>query len=618
MNRIRILPDTVANQIAAGEVVERPASAVKELVENSVDGQASQIRVEIKGGGKSLIRVTDNGHGMSRDDALLCIERHATSKIHDSADITSISTLGFRGEAIPSIASVSRFRLLSRESNAPVGVELDIHGGKLISVKEAGCAAGTQVEIRNLFYNLPARRKFLRSDATELGHVHHVFLLHTLARPAIGWTLIQEERVIHDLPAMPEASAPEKHPDALRRRIRSLYGNQLVEQLVPVDFQRDGVRLHGLIGKAGLSRSNRSEMYSFVNGRPVDSRAIYYGLIEGYHTALMRGRYPVCFLFLEIDAARVDVNIHPAKREVRFREDALVQGVVIEAARQALATKSSDRLVELPSASPLPTPDASSSRKPAAASPSPAYSQPFLAPGNQPSPAAATPSSPAPFSHPDSARPSPPAAPVSQPLGSEKPAGIQVLGVLDNLYIIAIDTEGLVIVDQHAAHERVLFEQVMKRMSQGAPLSQRLLLPQTVELSPRDASAIRQQLAVLEKIGIGIADFGDRSFIIDALPPWMTSRNIQELIRDVIDEVERAGHGISRERFAEELIARTVCRHAVKASDTLKTDELQHILDELQTCENPHTCPHGRPTLLRFTPAELEKRFGRREMGKEL
>jgi DNA mismatch repair protein MutL len=614
VNRIRVLSDEVANQIAAGEVIERPASVVKELVENAIDAGATRIQVEVRGGGKSVIRVSDNGHGMGRDDAMLCLERHATSKIRNSADITAIATLGFRGEAIPSIASVSRFRLLTREADSTEGTEIDIHGGKLLAVREAGCAVGAQVEVRNLFYNLPARRKFLRSDATELGHIHHVFLLHALARPAIAWALHQDERTVHDLATA--TANPEDALAALKQRVRALYGPQLADHLTPVDFSREGISLRGLIGKAGLSRSNRSEMYCFVNGRPVDSRAIYYGLLEGYHSALMRGRYPVCFLFLEIDAGRVDVNIHPAKREVRFREDALVQGTIVEAVRRALG-KSPD----------VSSPPSAISRQPSAVS-----VQPLTISGQQS--AAAQPSAIA-------AQRSPPSTPATQPSffsNSQSPVrpstgsgpslrfgnpqsairnqhSLQVLGILSNLYVIAADADGLLIIDQHAAHERVLFERMLKRASEGAVASQRLLLPQTVELSPRDAAELRQRLPLLERMGFGIAEFGDRSFIVDALPSWLAPQGIDQLLRTMLDEIEQAGREINRERFAEELIARTVCRHAVKANDILHPEEIQNILSELQSCENPSTCPHGRPTMIRFSHGDLERRFGRRDMG---
>lgn len=615
VNRIRLLPDQVANQIAAGEVIERPASVLKELVENAIDAQSTSIRIEIRGGGKSVIRVTDNGCGMGRDDTLLCIERHATSKIYESADIGAVHTLGFRGEAIPSIASVSRFRILTRETESPIGTELEINGGKILGVREAGCAAGTTVEVRNLFYNLPARRKFLRSDATELGHLHHVFLLHAIAQPHVAWILQQEDRVIHELPPA-QASAANDAQTLLLNRVRTLYGPQLSSQLLPVDFGREGVRLKGFVGKPGLSRSNRSELYCFVNQRPVDSRAIYYGLIEGYHTALMRGRYPVCFLFLEIDPTLVDVNIHPAKREVRFRDDARVQGTVIEAVRRALGTQAHTN-VTAPLTMSFPTGFRGSRggqpfNYPSAAQTS--FSQQPTGAASLPQAAAsAAPgfSFPVPLSIP-SAPPSFAGIPAPHEISAERP--IRVLGIFAKLYVIAIDEEGLLIVDQHAAHERILFERMMSRMAKGDVPSQRLLLPQTIELPPKDAQELKSHLAVLEKMGFGIAEFGDRSFIIDAMPPFLKIETLSQVIRSVVDEFGEAGRGMNRDRFAEEMVAKNVCRHAVKANDVLRLEEVEHMLRDLKACAHPLTCPHGRPTILRLTEDELEKKFGRRPM----
>jgi DNA mismatch repair protein MutL len=609
VNRIRILPDQVANQIAAGEVIERPASVLKELVENAIDARANSIRVEIRGGGKTLIRVSDTGFGMSRDDALLCLERHATSKIHDSADIGSVHTLGFRGEAIPSIASVSRFRLLSRESESPTGVEIEVNGGKLLNVKEAGCTIGTQVEVRNLFYNLPARRKFLRSDATEIGHLHHVFLLHAIAQPHIAWTLQQDERMVHEL-APSDSNTP--FQTALLNRVRTLHGPQLASNLLPMDSSRYGVRIFGLLGKAGLSRSNRSELYCFVNSRPVDSRAIYYGLIEGYHNALMRGRYPVCFLFLEVDPTTVDVNIHPAKREVRFREDARVQGAVIEAVRKALGISSGTSSNPSPVTTHLPSPHLTPAHllppKQGPGSVSPVFPS-FRSPQFPISSSSVT--QPLLSNIPSQSLVSPPRT-TSDFLHSPSP--FQVLGVFANLYVVALDSEGLLIVDQHAAHERILYEQMIGRFAKKDVVSQRLLLPQTIELSPKDSAELKEHMEVLEKMGFGISEFGDRSFLIDALPLFVKIETLPQLIRSVLDELNEAGKGINRDRLSEEVIAKTVCRHAVKANDILRVEELERMLIDLQACTNPLTCPHGRPTILRLTQTELERKFGRRPL----
>jgi DNA mismatch repair protein MutL len=364
MNRVRLLPEQVANQIAAGEVIERPASIVKELVENSLDAGATRITVEIQAGGRSLVRVTDDGFGMSRDDALLCLERHATSKIVKAEDLAAISTMGFRGEALPSIASVSRFTLTTREreNTSPEGTQIIVNGGKIIEVKAAGCAPGTSVEVRQLFFNLPARRKFLRTEETEAAHVLHYLTLAALAFPEVAFTFVKDTRPVWQLPAQRSSAEAAAKLAALRERLRALLGEA---ELIEVDFSvehadssapdetesfenasvipqpsplapRTSFRVWGLIGAPGVSRATREDQHVFVNRRPVENRGINFALMEGYHTALMKGRYPICCLFLEINPAAVDVNIHPAKREVKFHRESEVRRSVAEAVRSAL------------------------------------------------------------------------------------------------------------------------------------------------------------------------------------------------------------------------------------------------------------------------------------------
>src|SRR5258706_4590964 len=358
MNRIKLLPDHVANQIAAGEVIERPASIVKELVENSLDAQATRITVEIQAGGRSLVRVTDDGLGMSRDDALLSLERHATSKIVRAEDLAAIATMGFRGEALPSVGSVSRFTLTARERDAtsPEGTQIVINGGKILEVKAAGTAPGTTVEVRQLFFNLPARRKFLRTEETEFAHIQHYLTLAALAFPEVAFTFQKDGRLVWQLPAVKSGGDVPARLTALRERLRALYGDE--QKLLPVDFSAElsspeqaeedtgpsssfvirhsSFRLWGFMGAPGVSRSTREDQHIFVNRRPVENRGINFALLEGYHTALMRGRYPVCCLFLEIDPAAVDVNIHPAKREVKFHQEAQVRKLVGQAVRETL------------------------------------------------------------------------------------------------------------------------------------------------------------------------------------------------------------------------------------------------------------------------------------------
>src|SRR5690349_3226187 len=344
MNRIRLLPEQVANQIAAGEVIERPASIVKELVENSLDAQATRITVEIQAGGRSLVRVTDDGTGMSRDDALLCLERHATSKIQRAEDLSAIATMGFRGEALPSIASVSRFVLTTRERDdgSPEATQIIIQGGKIVEVKAAGSAPGTSMEVRQLFFNLPARRKFLRSEETESAHIQHYLTLVALSHPEVAFTFVKDGRIVWQLPSS-KVETFDSRLNSIRERLRTLLGDvkllnvNATGELPAIEEEAPcSIRLWGLIGSPGVSRGTREDQHLFVNRRPVENRGLNFALLEGYHTALMKGRYPVCCLFVELDPAEVDVNIHPAKREVKFHREADVRRFVAQAVRQTL------------------------------------------------------------------------------------------------------------------------------------------------------------------------------------------------------------------------------------------------------------------------------------------
>jgi len=673
MNRIRLLPEHVANQIAAGEVVERPASVVKELVENALDAEATRISVEIQAGGRSLIRVTDDGVGMSRDDALLCLERHATSKIQRAEDLAAITTLGFRGEALPSIASVSRFTLTTRERDggSPEATQIIVNGGKIVEVKAAGGAPGTSVEVRQLFFNLPARRKFLRSEETEAAHIQHYVMLAALACPDVAFTFQKDGRLVWQLPAVKIGTESTARLAALRERLRSLYGSE--QKLLAADFSallaeefahEEAVsfetarpvgnspstlnpqpstifRLWGFIGAPGVSRATREDQHLFVNRRPVENRGLNFALLEGYHTALMKGRYPVCCLFLEIDPAAVDVNVHPTKREVKFHREAEVRRLAAQAVRETLLAfhagagkpdfnakpqrpqsrevervEAVGQTFEVKPVSELPTPSFPEFPLP----PQPATlapQQPPLRIGFAPT---ALPSEPSPSSH----RPSLIARPVvPQPaIGNRQSAipepvpllnvPLRLVGVIGQLYVVLESDRGLVLLDQHAAHERILFEQMLARLEQQGPApSQRLLLPETVELSPRDAQFLREQLPTLVRLGMGLSEFGERTFLLDALPPFVKVSDSRRFVLDLVDELKAVGKEVNSLRLGEQTIAKTVCRHAVKAHDPLWGRELENLIEDLRRCAMPYTCPHGRPTLIEMNYRELERKFGR-------
>jgi DNA mismatch repair protein MutL len=607
MSRIRLLPEILASQVAAGEVIERPASVVKELVENSIDAGARKIEVSIRRGGISLIRVVDDGCGMDRDDALLSLERHATSKLRTAADLAAIATLGFRGEALPSIASVSRFRLTTREHDAVAGTEIIVAGGKIETVRDGGEAPGTQIEVRSIFYNLPARRKFLRSENTESRNLEHQLHLQATGHPEIAFALVRDERVVFQLPAAP----------TLLDRIRDLHGKEIVDRLLPVQEPKNGdIRIRGLIGQAGVSRQTRAQQLVFVNGRAVENAVLTAGLREGYHTALMKGQFPVTFLFLDLDPAAVDVNVHPAKREVRFRDPNGVREALVAAIRQTLESgrREWQDQVRAPVVAGIVDPGPP---RPAAAAP--------IGPG---SPIPATTEAPA------SAIP---ATTESLPLrqaapnesfvsthssnwNDQMPAAaapsreqqFQIIGVLNKLYVLMENQDGLVLVDQHAAHERILFEELRRRMEEQGVPSQRLLLAQTFELAPRDAEWVERNAATLQKMGIGIEPFGQNAFKIDSLPTFLDLSDPVTFMRKVIDGLKSASNGSSALRLGEEMIAKTVCRHAVKANDPLRYLEVEKLITDLLQCDLPYCCPHGRPTMIQISHAELEKKFGRK------
>jgi DNA mismatch repair protein MutL len=500
---------------------------------------------------------------MSRDDALLALERHATSKIATAQDLQRIRTLGFRGEALPSIAAVSRFTLSTRERGALAGTRIEIAGGKILSVTDTGTAEGTTVEVRNLFFNLPARRKFLRSVPTETAHCQHIVTLCALAHPQVAFRLVVNEREAFNL-------AP---TGSLAERLRELYGNQLLEQLVELP----GPDITGFVGKPGVGRADRSHQHVFVNGRPVESRAIHHALREAYHTALMKGQFPVTFLFVQIDPELVDVNIHPAKREVRFRDESAVRQAVLEAVRAAIEPK--------PALRPIRSAVAAAA---AAAAPAPL---PAAVQGG-----------------PDSRQTEFAAAEIH----TEAAGCWRLLGVIGQLYALLETPEGLVLVDQHAAHERVLFERMLKQLETDSAPSQKLLLPVTLELEARDAAFLQANLKTLHRLGIGISEFGERTFLVDALPPYFPPGNVQQTFRNIVDELRQTGEQVHARRLGEERIATTVCRHAVKARDPLRGEELRALLQQLHRCDLPYTCPHGRPTMIQISYAELEKKFGRK------
>lgn len=597
--RIRVLSDAVINKIAAGEVVDRPASVVKELVENALDAEARRIDVEVVAGGRTLVAVGDDGSGMSRDDALLSLERHATSKLADVEDIERIATLGFRGEALAAIAAVSRLTLQTARRDEPAGTEITVHGGRLLDVKDAGCPPGTRIVVRNLFFNVPARRRFLRTEQTELAQVRTTLLPYAISRPEIGFRFVSDGREVFRLPP----------GETLADRLAALYGPPVCDALRPVDATRGRVRVHGRVSLPQSSRADRSEQYVFVNRRPASAPVLQHALNEAYQSLLPRGRYPVVFLFVELPPEDVDVNVHPTKREVRFRRPGDVRDAVIEAIRAALGmpsvsfARSEDGA---PSPAPPPKDDAPPTwTAPSLSIPDLPPTRAFVYPRWTPPPADGAPVSPPP------AGDEPSAAAELAVRGASPWVWCRVLGQAGGLFVVLETEDGLVLMDPHAAHERVLFDRLMREATAGPVAAQPLLMPETVSLSAHDAARVRSALPALQGMGFGVSEFGGDTFMIDAVPVALGAVVPVGLLAEVAATLEAGGTRGGTERWVKERIAAAACRAAVKARDTLKLEEIERLVVELARTDMPYTCPHGRPTLLHFSFAELNRKFGR-------
>jgi DNA mismatch repair protein MutL len=568
MGRIKVLPDAVVNKIAAGEVVERPASVVKELVENAIDAGATDIRVEVHKGGRSLIRVRDNGCGMARDDALLALERHSTSKIAVADDLVAVRTMGFRGEALPSIAAVSRLELTTKERGALAGTRIIVEGGTVLEVREAGAPDGTEVVARDLFFNTPVRRTFLRSERAEIIHITAAVMYQALPRAAVGFTLIADDEELIKAPPV----------RGTLDRISSLFGADLAGELVPFHGERGHARVSGFVSRPEVTRGNRSGQHFFVNVRPVQDRILSFAVAEACEGVIPARRHPLLFLFIEIEPQAVDVNVHPAKREVRFRNGALVRDLVHECLSSALR-------------------GAGLGTAPAVAEPASRYETKVGAGLFERVPAT-------------------PAAQGSLPWepadgSAVAGGGLRPLGQVGSLYVVCDEGGTLAIIDQHAAHERVLFEEVMKLHAGGHGELQRLLIPAVVNLSPAEYAVACEYAEVFRALGIGVEPFGKNAVKIDHLPACLGPVDPERLARDVIGELAEEGRSRAvKDELARDVAAK-VCRAAVKKRDALTVEEMRRLVADLVACETPHTCPHGRPTMIRLSPEELEKRFGR-------
>jgi DNA mismatch repair protein MutL len=567
MSKIQILTPTVANQIAAGEVVERPAAVAKELLENSLDAGAKRVIIDFSRGGKAYVIIEDDGMGMSPTDALLSLERHATSKIRLAADLDRIATFGFRGEALPSIASVSRFTLQTRATDAASGTEIYINGGKVIHQRDHGMPVGTRIEVANLFHPVPARLKFLKSDETEAAHIVRLVRLYAVAHPEVGFLLKEDGREIFRSPG---------HVPLLER-VRVIWGKQVAEEVsvMPL-FEVKGMRITGLLGKPGVSRGTRQDLVTVVNGRPVDSRTMAFATTESYHTLIPKGRYPLAFIFLEINPAWVDVNVHPAKREVRFRDEASVRGFIIQSLLSVLRSKGGDGL---PVATIIPT-------------------APVLT---------TTPTVNSPFNNPiNSSTPSPVA--VSTNSQSLK-LGWKFLSRLREERAVFETPSGLAILDIGAAHQRILYEDILKQFSEQTPLSQPLLIPLNFELEPLPAAVLKEKNDLLVAAGFSFEEYGRNFWRINALPTWLNPDESLIFIRDLLAEMARREGDFGKPALAYDALARLAVIKARKKGDALSDHELLQLVHKLFQTSQPGVDPRGHKTYIEWTDADLTRRL---------
>lgn len=585
MPKIRVLSDILASQVAAGEVVERPASVVKELVENSIDAGAREIRVEMDRGGSSLIRVSDDGCGMSREDALLSLERHATSKLRHAEDLEAIRTLGFRGEAVPSIASVSRFRMITREAHAVAGTEIVVDGGKIRDVRDAGCAPGTVIEAKSLFFNMPARRKFLRAESTEAAHVEHQLRLHALAAPHVRFRLRRDDREVIDLP-------PAQHAID---RVRQLLDPEDARHLVTLPWTHGrGITVYGFVLPASYARKGRRHQFVFLNGRPIEDPSVSRALSDGFRGSLADGLHPAAWLWIELEAGAVDVNVHPAKREVRFHRPLEIRDAILDAVAAGLRPPTPTAVVKPPTVlqsnkqnPPIFSPDPPRTAPPAA--------RPLTESFITPHPVLPGLSSPAPL-------------PTSEDERINQGGGVpdfKMLGLFAQRFVVMESDSGLVLFDPKAAKERI-YHDTLQRQRSAQPAVQGLLVPVLIDLDPRDLDLVLRERMALQDAGIEIEAFGGNTIQITALPACLGIDDPRPFLGEVLDELLH--DSAAGARFAFDRLTRILSRRAASRV-TVKLDETPCLLAELFACELPYCTADGRPTLTEFGIRELERRF---------
>ena len=685
MNRIHLLSEQVANQIAAGEVVERPASVVKELVENAIDAKATTIRIEIQAGGKALIQVSDDGIGMSQEDALLCLERHATSKINKAEDIQQILTMGFRGEALPSIASISNFKLSTkeRETDNPEGTQVIVKGGKIENVKAWGGNYGTSIEVRELFWNIPARRKFLKSEETEAAHIEHYIIVVAMAHPEITFEFIKDTRLISKYQKITDTDNNIK----TKQRLTMLYGTdqkwlkvETEQEIKTSKFddtqtnKQNKLKVWGFISEPGVSRSTREEQHVFVNSRPIESQIINTAIREGYHTALEKGKYPICCLFLEINPEFIDINIHPAKREIKFQHEKIVRETIAYIIRDSISNNHTQSEIHNKSQQEqaqnnVKNTTTSNNSEQRQKETTDIHTKPPInneiqqkkEPTKQPvtitqntdfklnketkaiesiqevKPVTqknrfsdltdkniqiANPiiqnNTPYLIANTDNKKQKSANTQTNTPQNTETELSVlkqqfqdlKVIGNIKGSYIITESSKGILLIDQQAAQKRILFEKLIANLEAiDTAITQQLLIPETLELPPKDTNFIKENIHTLTQLGISLGEIGKNTFLLDAIPTFVENINARSFITQVIDELRSATETYKTLKLTEQTIIKTVCKQATKFNKQLNNNEAIKLIEQLSNCKMPYTCPQGKKTIIEISNNELSKRF---------
>ena len=624
LNPIRQLSASVVNKIAAGEVIERPASVVKELLENAVDAGSTQIELTIQNGGADLIRVTDNGHGIPHSQLPLAVTSHATSKIVDADDLFRVGTFGFRGEALASIAEISQTMIRSRTEDQDCGFEMQVNGGHREEAQPCGCPVGTTIEIRQLFYNTPVRQKFMKTAQTERGHIAEAFTRVALANPHVQMTFTNNTKVSHNLPAT----------ESWRDRIGAFFGPEISDNLIPVSNSHGDISITGFVVDPSVSRANNRMQYLFLNSRYIRDRSLQHALSESYRGLLMTGRFPICFLKLSIPFELVDVNVHPAKLEVRFQNGGQIYSQLLSTVRGKFLTTDLTAQAQLSKRGPTSGADhfkpfpgevggsvggqaegstnlnqaASQERIPFKNSNSGGFD--WTQTPRQPFPAA------------DSSGFG--SAPVAAATGSDQSSAVsteqrfdqppsQTLTAIQvhNTYLVSENEEGMLVIDQHALHERVIYEQIRDKVLKGKLESQKMLVPEPVSLPPAEAAAVLDQTELLSKIGITVEPFGGDTVLVSAYPAMLANHNPAEMLRGVVEQLVNGEKELDQRDLVDELLHMISCKAAVKAGDKLSPEEITALLEHRELCQDAHHCPHGRPTSLLFSREELDRKFKR-------